>query len=134
MGAALGELLEDIERAARALAAASTDPLALLREQLLAGTQRLRAAVVSLIARAGEPDLIGATACHFLHGLGVLAGGWHWALAGAKAAAQPQGAQSRAVMATAAFYAAHVLPRVPMHCSVIEGGTNVLAAALTEDI
>ena len=133
-GAALGELLEDIEQAARALAAASTDPLAPLREQLLAGTQRLRAAVVSLIARAGEPDLIGATACHFLHGLGVLAGGWHWALAGAKAAAQPQGAQSRAVMATAAFYAAHVLPRVPMHCSVIEGGTNVLAAALTEDI
>ncbi|MHB1542954.1 MAG: acyl-CoA dehydrogenase C-terminal domain-containing protein, partial [Steroidobacteraceae bacterium] len=104
------------------------------REQLLEGAQRMRAAVASLIARAGAPDLIGATAWHFLHGLGVLAGGWQWALAGAKAAAQPPGAQSRAIMDTAAFYAAHLLPRVAMHCAVIEGGTDVLAAALTEDI
>ncbi len=131
---ACGELLEDIEHAARALAVASTHPLAPLREQLLEGAQRMRAAVASLIARAGEPDLIGATACHFLHGLGVLAGGWQWALAGAKAAAQPQGAQSRAIVDTAAFYAAHLLPRVAMHCAVIAGGTDVLAAALTEDI
>ncbi|MHB1873040.1 MAG: acyl-CoA dehydrogenase [Steroidobacteraceae bacterium] len=131
---AFGELLEDIEHAARALAAANTHRLGPLREQLLEGAQRMRAAVASLIARAGAPDLIGATAWHFLHGLGVLAGGWQWALAGAKAAAQPPGAQSRAIMDTAAFYAAHLLPRVAMHCAVIEGGTDVLAAALTEDI
>lgn len=131
---ALGELLGDIERDARALAAASPHPLAPLREQLLEGTQRLRATVAFLMARPREPDLIGATACHFLHGLGVLAGGWQWARAAAKATAQPQGAQSRAIMATAAFYAAHVLPRVRMHCAVIEGGADALAGALVDDI
>ena len=133
-GVALGELLKEIEQAARALAVANIKPLAPLRAQLLEGAQRLRAAVTSLGTRAGESDLIGAAAYHFLHGLGVLAGGWQWALAGAKAATQPPGAQAGAIMATAAFYAAHVLPRVPMHCSIIEGGTDVLVRALPEDI
>ena len=133
-GAALRELLEEIGQAARALPRDTSDPLWLLREQLLQEAPRLAETAAALMARPPEPDLIGAAAHHFLHWLGVLAGGWQWALTAANARSVPESAQSRSLIATAAFYAAHILPRARLHHAVIERGAQALAATPAEDI
>lgn len=133
-GAALRELLEDIECAAEALPAGPSEPLLSLRVRLLEGCGRLRETVRRLIDRSAEPDLIGATAHHFLHGLGVIAGGWQWALAAADARSGAGAPLSRSISASAAFYAAHILPRASMHQTVVEDGARAVAAAPAEDI
>lgn len=133
-GAALRALLQDIGQAARALPEDSSDPLWLLREQLLQEAPRLSEAAAVLMARPADPDLLGAAAHHFLHWLGVLAGGWQWALAAAGARSAPAASQSRSLIATAAFYAAHILPRARLHQAVIAQGARAVAAALAEDI
>lgn len=133
-GAALRALLEDIGQAARALPEDTSDPLWLLREQLLQEAAKLGEMAAALMARPPAPDLIGAAAHHFLRWLGVLAGGWQWALTAANARSVPEAAQSRSLIATAAFYAAHILPRARLHQAVIERGTQALAAPTAEDI
>lgn len=131
-GAALGALLEDITRAAHALAGDSSDPLSLLREQLLQGAARLRETASALIGRRTEPDLLGATADHFLHWLGVLAGGWQWALT--VAVATSTAAQTQSLADTAAFYAAHILPRTHWYEAAIRYGETPVARAAIEQI
>ncbi len=133
-GAALRELLGDIERAAEALPAGTFDPLFPLRVHLLEGCAKLRDAVRALIARPAEPDLVGATAHHILHWVGVLGGGWQWALAAAQALSGPDVSHSRSMISTAAFYAANILPRALMHQAVVEHGPRVLTAVRAEDI
>ena len=134
-GAALGELLADIERAAEELPAVVAHPLAHLRAGLVDGCGRLRKATAALVEQsAREPDLIGATACHFLNWLGVLAGGWQLALCAKQASSDFDATAARAVVDLAAFYAAHVLPRVYTHEAAVTQGAGSVAGASTADL
>jgi hypothetical protein len=144
-GVALGELLGEIEKAAQALpddahatATAQSDnssnPLSFLRSGLIDGCARLRATTADLIANAArEPDLVGATAHHFLQWLGVLAGGWQLALTATRAAAESDKGVARATADIAAFYGAHILPRYYAHEATIRNGVSVVAKASMAD-
>ncbi|MDB6091337.1 MAG: acyl-CoA dehydrogenase [Gammaproteobacteria bacterium] len=134
-GAALNELLAEIEAAAHELPADTAHPLAQLRTVLAQSCTRLRAATHTLIERsAREPDLIGATAHHFLHWLGILAGGWQLALSARRAVAQIDATAARAVVDIAAFYATHVLPRTYTHEAAVRDGVRAVAEASIADL
>lgn len=127
-GRELEALITEMEAAAQALSA-EEHALARLRDGLLDGCARLRAAATELVSRAAkDTELVGATAYHFLHWLGVLAGGWQWALA-ARRAVEDAGTHSRSVVQLAAFYAAHVLPRAAVHEAIVLGGAEAIAQA-----
>jgi hypothetical protein len=157
-GAALDELLAEIEKAARALPAAidsgvsapssvstpsgvgtptgaAANPWVNLQLGLIDGCARLRAATADLIANsAHEPDLIGATAHHFLQWLGLLAGGWQLALVATRAAAESDTAAARATADMAAFYGAHVLPRTLAHEVTVRNGVEAVTKASAADL
>ena len=145
-GVVLGELLEEIEKTARALPTAdttgtSTQPtasagrLAHLQTGLLDNCTRLRAATAELIATAPQqPDLVGATAYHFLHWLGVLAGGWQLVLTATRAATESDLSTARATADMAAFYGAHILPRTLAHEATIRTGAAPVATASAADL
>jgi 3-(methylthio)propanoyl-CoA dehydrogenase len=133
-GVTLGELLSDIETAARAIidttVAPSAHSLTRLGAGLLDNCTRLRQATDELMSKSTrEPDLIGSTAYHYLHWLGVVTGGWQLALSAARAPKDLNAADTRAVIDLAAFYAAHVLPRTATHEAIIKAGTEVIAHA-----
>jgi alkylation response protein AidB-like acyl-CoA dehydrogenase len=130
-GVALGELLAEIEKAARE----DVNPLGYLRSSLIDGCARLRAATRDLMAGAArEPELIGATAHHFLQWLGILAGGWQLALAATRAAAESDSGVARATADMAAFYGAHILPRTLAHDATIRNGVGAVAQASMADL
>lgn len=143
-GAALGELLAEIEKAARALepgadgthwAADCTHPLANLRSGLLEGCASMRGAAAVLIERsAREPELIGATAYNFLQWLGILTGGWQLALSATRANSEHNTKEASAVVDLAAFYGAHVLPRASVHEAVVRTGADAVTKAVTADL
>jgi acyl-CoA dehydrogenase len=135
-GVVLGELLGEIEKAAHALHdGALAGSLALLRSGLLDNCARLRATTAELIATAPQqPDLLGATAYHFLTWLGVLTGGWQLALATTRAAAESNPGTARAVADMATFYAAHILPRSLAHEATIRNGVAPVANASIADL
>jgi 3-(methylthio)propanoyl-CoA dehydrogenase len=158
-GIVLFELLAEIEKAARALPptattdastqppgpvdnigtasqpTASADRLAHLQAGLLDSCTRLRAATAELIATAPQqPDLVGAMAYHFLHWLGVLAGGWQLALAATRAATESDVSTARATADMAAFYGAHILPRALAHEATIRNGAAPVATASAADL
>jgi hypothetical protein len=142
-GAALQELLTDIEAAARSL---PTEHLDLLRTGLLEGCAALRTAAADIIAKsATDPQLVGAVAYEFLSWLGVLAGGWQWALSatdavgrdgsnGGSPAARTPTADAHATVATAAFYAARILPRVRAYQAAVAAGSQPIAALPVSDL
>jgi 3-(methylthio)propanoyl-CoA dehydrogenase len=162
--AVLGELLVEIEKAAEMLPdppmagptgaavtnapvsraattgtpaqpAVPSTPLSHLRSGLLDGCARLRAATTELIANsAQQPDLVGATAHHFLQWLGVLAGGWQLALAATRAAAESDTGTARATADMAAFYATHILPRALAHEATVRNGVGSVATASMADL
>ncbi len=122
-GRALEELLQAIERAAGALDGPRLIPL---RDGLARGCALLRLAVRNILGRAAaEPDLIGATAHHFLQWVGTLCGGWQLALAAPGA---------RSMIDCAAFYGSHILPRMHIHAAIVAGGTESIRAASLTDI
>lgn len=133
-GAALDAWLVQIETAARDLPADPAQPLTHLRSGLLEGTARLRAASLELVQGVKrEPELVGATAQHVLQWLGVLAGGWQWALA-ARGALQRGGSSPRPVIDAAVFYAAHVLPRAHVHEMAVRHGASAVTQALISEL
>jgi acyl-CoA dehydrogenase len=134
-GAALETLLREIESAAQALPADHA-VLADLRVGLLAGCANLHKAVGPLLESiASEPETVGAVAHHFLQWLGVLAGGWQWALTAHRALTQANAsAFERSLIDTAAFYAAHILPRMSSHEAVVRFGTQAVLEAALQDI
>ena len=114
---AFGELLTQMEQDANALAADSG-----LRTGLLSECIRLRGCVAQLLVDSPtQPELVGSIAYPFLQWLGVVAGGWQWAIA-ARAA-------SRAVLDQAQFYAAHILPRARAFELIVAGGSDSIARA-----
>ena len=133
-GAVLAELLAEIEKTARSL---PSDTLGLgpLQSGLLEGSAKLRDAAAEVVAKSPqEPELIGATAYNFLQWLGVLAGGWQLALLAASAGAAANAGTSRAIIDLAAFYAAHVLPRMSAHEAIVRHGYGTVAKASAADI
>ena len=133
-GATLERLLAQIERDAMALPAAHAG-LGALRAQLLHSVGGLRASARVFIERgAVEPDLIGTVGYHFLQWIGVTCGGWQWALtAGSMLPRAGTDAQARALVDTASFFGAHVMPRTTLHEAIVtRGAAPVANAALTE--
>jgi acyl-CoA dehydrogenase len=128
-GAALGELLEEIESAALALPAAREHGLEGLRAGLLNSCERLRTAAADLVARAeSDSQLTGSVAYEFLTWLGVLAGGWQWALSATEALEHGGSRDAQGIAATAAFYAARILPRVRSCEVAVASGSQPIAA------
>lgn len=133
-GATLDALLVQMQSAAQELPSDPALPLAQLRSGLLDAAARLRVATSALVQGAGEePERVGAIAHHFLQWLGVLAGAWQWALA-ARNALELGGSNARGVIATAVFYAAHVLPRVHVHEAAVACGASAITQALVSDL
>jgi hypothetical protein len=130
-GSALGELLADIEKAAQASAAHAT----LLQGSLLDGCARMRKTTAELIARfPTEPHLVGATAYHFLHWLGTLAGGWQLALLAARARTESSTTEARAIGDLASFYGAHIMPRTSVHEAAVRHGADTVVKISPADI
>ncbi len=112
------ELLGQMEQDAGTLPAR-----ALLRTALLAECASLRECVAQLLQLTpAEPERVGRIAYPFLQWLGVVAGGWQWALAA-------QGA-SQQTLDHAEFYAAHILPRARSFAAVVSGGSDIIGRAL----
>jgi acyl-CoA dehydrogenase len=110
-GVTLNALLDDITKAATALPDSSP-----LRSQVLANCTRIREVAADLAKKSqSDPDLIGAVAHHFLQWLGVVIGGWQWCL------------YANDDPATAAFYAAHIMPRTLMHEAIVRSGSGAIA-------
>ena len=125
-GTTFSALLEDIQSAAARLPA-DNGKLSMLRSEMTANCARLRESVAKLMRDTqSDAELIGSVAHHFLQWLGVIVGGWQWCLYAASATKNPLDADSHAVIDTAAFYAAHVLPRARMHEAIVAGGSAAL--------
>jgi 3-(methylthio)propanoyl-CoA dehydrogenase len=139
-GAALGDFLADIEKAAPALsseklASNTAHPLKRLQTALVDGCVRLREAAADLIAKSEhEPALIGATAYNFLHWLGILAGGWQLALSASRSSAELNPSEARALLDLAAFYGTHVLPRTSTHEAIVRNGSNSITHVSIADL
>ncbi|HEY1284003.1 MAG TPA: acyl-CoA dehydrogenase, partial [Steroidobacteraceae bacterium] len=133
-GAALNALLDEIDAAAKCLPADEAR-LANLRTQLLEGSSNLRDAAGRIVrASPTDPELIGSVAHHFLQWLGVLIGGWQWAQYAAAARTGKRDADSEATLSTAAFYAAHILPRMRTHEAIVTGGAGVVSSVAPASI
>ncbi|HUK02237.1 MAG TPA: acyl-CoA dehydrogenase [Steroidobacteraceae bacterium] len=131
-GAALGDWLEQMRQAAAVLPA-DEPALRPLREQLPLECAALTTAASHLMQlRASERDLTGSVAYPFLQWLAVTAGAWQWALSAHTAVARPKDPLSRAILADAAFYAAHILPRARASAAIIAAGASPVANASSE--
>jgi hypothetical protein len=126
-GAALCDLIRQMEAAARALPEDAQEPLSQLRSGLLSSCTRLSAATASLLAsQAGQSERVGAIACHFLQWVGVLCGAWQHALSVTEGVS---GGASRELTDMAVLYATHVLPRTLTLEAVVMGGAAAVTAA-----
>ncbi len=150
-GAALEELLAEMERAARNLESAT------LSAPLLAECAHLRTAARRIVDSSGsQPDLPGCVAYPFLQWLAVVAGGWQWALAahdasrrgpsdpggpgvlsGLSGPSGPSGSHdgfARAMTDCARFYGAHILPRARAYAAAVDSGTDILVTPRPAEI
>jgi alkylation response protein AidB-like acyl-CoA dehydrogenase len=136
-GAALGELLREMEALDDVLATAGA-PLTTIRAAFKTGVKVLRdGSRVILEGAARDENLAGAAAFNFLMLLGVVSGGWQMARAALVAAggASPA-ADARflsAKLATARFYADQILPRAQAHALAIAAGSASVMAFDEED-
>jgi alkylation response protein AidB-like acyl-CoA dehydrogenase len=123
---AFEELLLQMQTDANALAAGSP-----LRSGLLHECTRLRQCVQQLLGAApAHPEQVGSIAYPFLQWLGVVAGGWQWAIAaGAAAAGVAHTAATRSTLDHAEFYAAHILPRARAWDVIVAGGSDIIGRA-----
>ncbi len=133
-GVGLREFVTVIRHAAAELPATDSQGLQALRNGLLEGGERLLAVAGALCAGAQERERIGTSAHHFLNWLGLLAGGWQWALSARRACATSGDAAAQAVLDTADFYATHLLPRMSAHEAAIRDGWSSLHRARPEQI
>ncbi|MCC6202403.1 MAG: acyl-CoA dehydrogenase [Gammaproteobacteria bacterium] len=127
-GAALDDLLADIQASADALTDTEHDELRVLHRRLAHALGLLRAAH-DWVRRehARDPHAIGAAAANFLMLFGTVCGGWQMARA-ALGAMRQHGDARRARLITAAFYADHFLPRCDGYLQAILAGSGRLMA------
>jgi 3-(methylthio)propanoyl-CoA dehydrogenase len=125
-GQAFEELVVQIEQAADQLDAAAP-----LRAPLLAECAALRAFVQQLLgAGASQAERVGSIAYPFLQWLGVVAGGWQWAVAAHAATRRaPDSTATRSMLDHAEFYAAHILPRARSFAAIATGGSDIINRA-----
>jgi alkylation response protein AidB-like acyl-CoA dehydrogenase len=131
----LNALLDDIEASARQLPA-EVAQLAALRFQLATSGKRMREATQDIVELAAtDANLVGSVAHHYLQWLGVILGGWQWALAAARVVEKAgTDANAKAVIDTAGFYASHVMPRALMHEMIVRQGSVPVTAPATPQI
>jgi len=137
-GATVKGWLEHLEKFDAELAKSASPDVARVRETLAAGRGSVGEAVDWLLATFGKDvRAASAGAVPFLKLMGVVAGGWQMAraaLAAEKklAAGESDAAFYKAKIATARFYADHVLVQAPaLRDTVLNGGAG--AMALDED-
>jgi alkylation response protein AidB-like acyl-CoA dehydrogenase len=121
-----GELLAHIELAAQALDGGSP-----LRTGLLSECVSLRGCVQHLLGTGNaQSGLVASIAYPFLQWLGVVAGGWQWALAAHTATLrEPDGTATRSTLDHAEFYALHILPRARSLEAVVSRGSDIIGRA-----
>ncbi len=102
-----------------------------LRAPLLEECAALRGFTQQLLAAgAAQAERVGSIAYPFLQWLGVVAGGWQWALAAHTAQERdPGSAASLSALDHAEFYAAHVLPRARSFAAIAAGGSDIVNRA-----
>jgi alkylation response protein AidB-like acyl-CoA dehydrogenase len=125
-GQAFEELLVQIEQTANQLDAAAP-----LRAPLVAECAALRRFVQQLLgAGAAQTERVSSIAYPFLQWLGVVAGGWQWALAAHTASERdPDSTATRSTLDHAEFYAAHILPRTRSFAAIAAGGSDIVNRA-----
>ena len=129
-GAAMGALLEDMERELRAISAG--DALVEdVRKAALEGVSLLGRATRALLeALARQPERALAVSVPYLKLCGYVAGGWLLAKSAALASTRTAGAEREFYTAkrhTAAFYAGQVLPAAAALARIVEsGGASVI--------
>ena len=133
-GATLKEFLAEVSAAARELPEAAAHPLAELRTGLLEACASLRAATDDIVAQcATDRERVGSIAYEYLNWLGVLAGGWQWAITAREAITGSTHA-TPFLVETAAFYAARVLPRYRMHEAAIKSASSVVTNVPSQEL
>ena len=138
-GAAQRALLADMQATLADLEGAGAS-LATLREALAAGLQAQQSALEWLLRHAGDsPDAAASAAFNLLMLMGTVAGGWQLArgaLAAGRLLAAGEGdsdyLQSR--LATARFYAAHVLPRAQAYLRAATTGAPEVMSVPPEQL
>ncbi|WP_206999497.1 acyl-CoA dehydrogenase [Trinickia mobilis] len=136
-GAVAKQLLADVALTVDALAAREGAAFASMREQLANGHRAFAAVVDYVLSNAKrDPNAVFAGSVPYLKLAGVVLCGWQMARALLAAAANEAGDPSfyGAKIATARFYAEHVLPQAAaLEASIVsaKGGEGVLA--LSED-
>ncbi|MEX3811816.1 acyl-CoA dehydrogenase [Paraburkholderia sp. BR13439] len=131
------ELLAGIAETVEALGAQQGAAFASMRTQLAEGQRALGAVVDFVVANAkGDPNAVFAGSVPYLKLAGIVLGGWQMARAQLAAAARrdEDPAFHDAKIATARFYAEHVLPQAAaLEVAIVsaKGGEGVLA--LSED-
>jgi 3-(methylthio)propanoyl-CoA dehydrogenase len=130
-GAAMGALLEEMERELKGLEC-QDGAVEAARTAVVAAVAQMRAATQALLqALATHPDVGMAVAVPYLRLCGYVIGGWLLAKSAAIAAARRDGADRdfyAAKIRTAAFYAAQVLPTAAALAQVVAAG----GASVTE--
>jgi alkylation response protein AidB-like acyl-CoA dehydrogenase len=124
-GAAMAELIADMERELRSLKSADPAVLAVC-QAVLEAVAALKSATLSLLRTLGSrPEAGLAVSVPYLKLCGHVIGGWLLAKSAALAAGKVDGAEREfyaAKIRTAAFYAAQVLPAAAALARVVEGG------------
>ncbi len=130
-GATAKAWLGELKRLDAELAASKNPDVQALRTTLIAGVQAVSDCVDFIVANAGrDVKSVFAGAVPFLKLMGIVAGGWQMARA-ALAAEEAKGGDGEflaAKIATARFYADHVLVQAPaLRDTVVRGAPGVMA-------
>jgi acyl-CoA dehydrogenase len=136
-GKAQRELLDEMKVTSAELAAAGAE-FAPLHRSLASGIAAQEQALAWLLDNyLADPQLPGSVAFDMLMLLGTVSGGWQMcraALAARRALASGPGDASymTAKLATASFYASHIMPRAQAHLQVVLAGSAGVVS-LTEE-
>ena len=129
-GAAMQELIGDIAQTIDATAATS-GALAVVHDALVLALADLKNVVDWLLSSAEDPRLAAAAAANYLQLAGIVCGGWMMAEAARiSAAALEQGGEDQpfynAKLASARFYAAHIMPQTSALAKTIVHGSEAV--------
>ncbi len=135
-GAVARAVIEQVRRTEQELEAVPSGDLAAIRNALAAGSRALEEAVAFVVANAGsDARAVFAGSVPYLRLAGIVLSGWQMAraaLAATRLLEQGTGdaAFLKAKIATARFYADHILAQAPgLAASIVKGAPGVLALA-----
>ena len=135
-GAVARAVIEQVRRTEQELEAVPSGDLAAIRNALAAGSRALEEAVGFVVANAGsDARAVFAGSVPYLRLAGIVLSGWQMAraaLAATRLLGQGTGdaAFLKAKIATARFYADHILAQAPgLAASIVKGAPGVLALA-----